>query len=88
MRATIQIHTPTGVFGQAVIAVVGYSPYMHGNQNPALIQEPACTCGLASIISYHTTFGMAPINQSSAAPHITKTIVVVFEARLPCHDLW
>jgi len=28
------------------------------------------------IISYHTTFAMAPINQSSAAPHTTKTIVV------------
>jgi len=30
------------------------------------------------IISYHTTFAMAPINQSSAAPHITKTVVVYY----------
>ena len=28
------------------------------------------------ITSYHTTFAMAPINQCSAAPHITNTIVV------------
>jgi len=31
---------------------------------------------LYHIISYHTTFAMAPIFQSSAAPHITKTIVI------------